>query len=57
MPISTASIKAQTAGIRPVNPIDSVVLILAKNCAMVLSVDAEPSPVPQGTLFLTGSTV
>jgi hypothetical protein len=42
---------------KAVNPIDSAILILLENCAMVLTIDAEPSPVPQGTLFLTRSMI
>jgi hypothetical protein len=42
---------------KAVNPIDSAILILLENCAMVLSIDAEPSHVPPGTLFLTGSLI
>ena len=37
-----------------VNPIDSAILILPKKCARVLK-SMQPQPVPQGTLFLTGS--
>jgi hypothetical protein len=40
-----------------VNPIDSALLILPENCAMVLAIDAELSHVPPGTLFLTGSLI
>jgi hypothetical protein len=42
---------------KAINPIDSAILILPENCAMVLTIDAEPSPVPQGTLFLTRSMI
>jgi hypothetical protein len=44
-----------TAG--AINPIDSALLILPENCAMVLTIDAELSHVPPGTLFLTGSLI
>jgi len=42
---------------KAVNPIDPALLILPEFCAMVLFIDAEPSPVPQGTLFLTRSMI
>jgi hypothetical protein len=51
------SINRNAAGILAVNPTDSVVLILLENCARVLSIDAVPSHVPPGTLFLTGSMI
>jgi hypothetical protein len=42
---------------RTVNPIDSATLILPENCVKVQNIDADALSVPQGTLFLAGSTI